>query len=236
MYEHRVVTPSSEPRYDTTTMEVPAAERAANAVSTLLRAPIALTKYTANEPLLTGPLLYILTRGPPHIRERLLSTIRSRTTHLTNDRLQLTVKVLKVLFTLGVVGRLNNALNALALNGWYLPYLKPMSKWKWDGLTETVIITGGCSGFGYEMVKGFSGKAKVVVLDVTDLPKEFEDLPEVYYYRCDLTDFGAISSTTAAIKNRHGNPTVLINNAGIGKSCLLLCLFPASIPYIFHAR
>lgn len=42
-------------------------------------------------------------------------------------------------------------------------------------------------------------------------------VPHVYYYRCDLRDFQAITSTAAALKNRLGNPTVLINNAGIGE-------------------
>lgn len=40
-------------------------------------------------------------------------------------------------------------------------------------------------------------------------------VPEVYFYKCDLSDLNNIGSCTSAIKNRHGNPTVLINNAGI---------------------
>lgn len=38
----------------------------------------------------------------------------------------------------------------------------------------------------------------------------------VHYYKCDLTDTDAIVSISAQIRNAHGTPSVLINNAGIG--------------------
>lgn len=157
-------------------------KKTTNAVRTTLGLPIALTRYVANEPFITGPLLWALTRGPADLRERLLSPIRSNTPDRlknylgpTSDvRLAKIISILKVLFALGAVKRVNNALNALALNGWYLPGMKPMAKWRWDGKTEVVVITGGCSGFGYEMVKGFAGKAKIVVIDISELPSELE--------------------------------------------------------------
>jgi all-trans-retinol dehydrogenase (NAD+) len=37
----------------------------------------------------------------------------------------------------------------------------------------------------------------------------------VHYYHLDLTDFEAIESTAETIRREHGDPTVLINNAGI---------------------
>jgi len=205
-------------------------KKATNAVRTTLGLPVALTRYVANEPFITGPLLWALTRGPADLRERLLSPVRNNTPDRlknylgpTSDvRLAKIISILKILFALGAVKRVNNALNALALNGWYLPGMKPMAKWRWDGKTEVVVITGGCSGFGYEMVKGFAGKAKVVVIDISELPSELEKLPEVYYYKCDLSDLSAIGGVCSQIKNRHGNPTVLINNAGIGDGKTIL--------------
>lgn len=41
-------------------------------------------------------------------------------------------------------------------------------------------------------------------------------MPQVHHYKCDLSDLGAISGIATQIRNRHGNPSVLINNAGIG--------------------
>ena len=47
----------------------------------------------------------------------------------------------------------------------------------------------------------------------------------VHYYQLDLTDFEAIESTAETIRREHGDPTVLINNAGIGgcQKSLLAC-------------
>lgn len=157
-------------------------KKATNAIRTTIGLPLVATRYIASEPLLTGPLLWALTRGPVELRERLLSPVRNNTPDrlknyigATSDvRLAKIIALLKVLFALGVVDRANKALNSLALNGWYLPGMKPMSRWRWDGKTEVVLITGGCSGFGYEMVKQFAGKAKVVVVDVQELPSELE--------------------------------------------------------------
>jgi NAD(P)-dependent dehydrogenase (short-subunit alcohol dehydrogenase family) len=42
-------------------------------------------------------------------------------------------------------------------------------------------------------------------------------VPGVYYYQLDVTDFGAIESTAETIRREHGDPTVLINNAGVGE-------------------
>lgn len=192
----------------------------AKAVQATAGLPFVITRVlqqAAYDPLITGSLLYVLTRGPEHLRQRVLAPFRSNVLATNGpERVAKAVQVLKVLLALGAWKRANQMLNSLAMNGWYLPGTKPMAKWQWDGRTEVVVITGGCSGFGYEMVKGFSGKAKVMVLDVSDLPEELSKLPEVHYFRCDMTDFDAITSTAAEIKSRFGNPTVLINNAGIG--------------------
>lgn len=147
-----------------------------NAISTTAKLPIALTKYLASEPLITGPLLYVLTRGPGNIRQRLLDLppVKSLLARNGSERLATAIKVLKALFVVGVIDRFNRALNSLALNGWKLPGTEGRARWVWDGKTEVVVITGGCSGFGYEMVKGFAGKAKVIVLDIQDLPAELE--------------------------------------------------------------
>lgn len=175
-------------------------------VIALVTAPVTIPKYLATEPAITGALLYILTRPASghrlsDLRGRLLSFVRSlpylssnqvnylhtRSYGLVNLGFDLSksILVLKALFAVGVLGRVNQALNQLAMSNYQLelpgigrvlgggrgPKRVP---WKWDGKTEVVVITGGCSGFGYEMVKGFAGKARIAVLDVSDLPKELE--------------------------------------------------------------
>lgn len=129
-------------------------------------------KNAANEPILTGTLLYLLTRGPLHIRERLLRPFQTNILSTNGAaRLATLITVLKVLTGVGVVKRVNQALNRLAWNNWTLG--RPGAAFKFGPRKEElIIITGGSSGFGYEMVKGFSKVARVVVLDIQAFPAE----------------------------------------------------------------
>lgn len=143
------------------------------AITQTLALPLQVLRYLASEPLATGPLLYLLTRAPADTRERFLRPLRPYLlSKNANARIATAVKVLKVLLVIGVQSRINQLLNRLALNYWYLR--RPGAPWRFGDAkkSELVLITGGCSGFGYEMVKGFAGKARVLVLDVSDMPAE----------------------------------------------------------------
>jgi NAD(P)-dependent dehydrogenase (short-subunit alcohol dehydrogenase family) len=41
-------------------------------------------------------------------------------------------------------------------------------------------------------------------------------VPGVHFYYCDVTDTPTVVSVCEEIRRTHGNPSVLINNAGIG--------------------
>jgi all-trans-retinol dehydrogenase (NAD+) len=132
----------------------------------------AVVKEAASEPLLTGALLYILTRGPEHIRARLLAPFQGNVLAKNGvQRLATFITVLKVLTGLNVLRRISQGLNSLAWNNWSLRRSGAAFKFG-PAKEELVIITGGSSGFGYEMVKGFSKVARVVVLDVQEFPPE----------------------------------------------------------------
>lgn len=135
--------------------------------------PIHVLRHLAGAPLLTGPLLYLLTRAPADIRERALAPLRPYLLSKNADaRIAAAVRVLKVLFAYGITRSINHWLNRLALNYWYLR--RPGAPWRFGDAqnSELVFITGGCSGFGLEMCKGFAGKARIIVLDITDPPQE----------------------------------------------------------------
>jgi all-trans-retinol dehydrogenase (NAD+) len=126
-----------------------------------------------NEPLVTGTLLYLLTRGPFPIREQILRPFRKNLLAKNGPaRLAALIKILKVLTSVGVLRRINGALNSLAWNNWRMFGRPGVSFAFGPGKDELVIITGGSSGFGYEMVKGFSKYARVVVLDIAAFPPE----------------------------------------------------------------
>ncbi|KIY03121.1 uncharacterized protein Z520_01588 [Fonsecaea multimorphosa CBS 102226] len=187
-------------------------ERANRVAVGALTLPFSLIHRASTEPLLTGTLLFALTRAPLKYRARLLKLLGDA--GLSAERIVLLIKSLKYLLAIGLVRRLNQALTRLALNNWHV-FTKPGAPFQWDQRTELVVVTGGCSGFGYEMVKGFSKHARVVILDISPVPEELKQLPGVDYYQVDLTDFSAIESTAETIRREHGDPTVLINNAGI---------------------
>ncbi|KAJ4340670.1 hypothetical protein N0V87_002331 [Didymella glomerata] len=180
----------------------------------------------ASEPLLTGSLLYLLTRGPPHIRAKLLAPFQSILPVFTNTpkgvaRLATLITILKVLTTAGVLRRINAGLNRLAWNNWSLS--RNGADWQFGpSKKELVLITGGSSGFGYEMVKSFSKHARVVAIDVSPFPAELDALHSVSYYQCDITDTEALEALCEQIKSEHGTISVLINNAGIGVGKTLL--------------
>ena len=130
-------------------------------------------KTAAGEPLLTGALLYVLTRGPDSVRVRLLAPFQSNVLAKNGAaRLAVFITVLKILTGAGVLKRINQALNSLAWNNWSIGR-RPGAAFKFGpNKEELVIITGGSSGFGYEMVKAFSRLARVVALDIQDFPPE----------------------------------------------------------------
>ena len=151
-----------------------AAAQASSAVASLT----GLIKRAAFEPILTGPLLLILTRGPENLRQPLqrflLKPFASDRNDLNLVRVAYIVKTLKWLFAFGLAARVNDILTVWAQNHWR--WSKPGVPWDFDARNkkEIAVVTGGCSGFGYLTVKGLVGKMKVVVLDVQDLPEDLK--------------------------------------------------------------
>ncbi|KAF4534484.1 Short-chain dehydrogenase/reductase SDR [Lasiodiplodia theobromae] len=175
-----------------------------------------------------------------------------RTAVEARRRLDRATDVLKVLFAVGLARVLNAVLNRWAMQQWRWkrPAVglgggagrvaareknSPGLLWDFDGkrgVGEVVVVTGGCGGIGKEIVMGLvegekgGGRGvegvKVVVLDVVDLPPELEGRANVVFYGCDLTSSSSIHETAAMVRADCGNPTVLINNAGVAQQHAIL--------------
>ena len=147
-------------------------QSATKLIGSAVSLPLSALRYSAGNPVLTGALLWLLTRAPADIQARVLGPLRAR--GLTNDHIAKITRLLKYLLVIGVGTSLNEVLNRFALKYWHLR--RPGAPFKFGDASksELVVITGGCSGFGYEMVKGFAGKARVIILDISDLPAELE--------------------------------------------------------------
>ena len=82
---------------------------------------------------------------------------------------------------------------------------------------RTVFVSGGGSGIGEALVRGFAGqRCRVAFVDIADAPSRAlaaELGADVRYFRCDVRDVGALQAAIAAAQDAFGPVRVLINNA-----------------------
>jgi len=95
-----------------------------------------------------------------------------------------------------------------------------------------VLITGGASGIGAEMVRAFAAQeAKVSFLDIdTEAAGRLLAEPAVgdaVFRPCDLRDVAALRASLASLERERGGVEVLINNAGRDDRHELLEVEPA---------
>lgn len=79
-----------------------------------------------------------------------------------------------------------------------------------------VLVTGGASGIGAEMVAAFVAQGAHVAFLDNDLVggEATATTTGAGFYPCDLTDIAALRATIAGIQAEHGTIEVLVNNAG----------------------
>ncbi|KAJ9640912.1 hypothetical protein H2199_005580 [Coniosporium tulheliwenetii] len=159
----------------------------------------------ALSPYVTGAALLILRYGPDSVREEL--------TRFLGNNLHLLSTSLKWLLALGLTSKINSLLSRWAENKWI--WKNEKTSWKWD--SEIAVVTGGSNGIGAHVVRGLVARGvKVAVLDIQPLSKDLEDLESVHFYKCDITSREAVQQAAEAIRSDLGNPSILINNAGMG--------------------
>ncbi|MFA9472903.1 MAG: SDR family NAD(P)-dependent oxidoreductase, partial [Deltaproteobacteria bacterium] len=85
-----------------------------------------------------------------------------------------------------------------------------------------VVITGGSSGIGRALAHAFASEGARLVLTATnesrlsDVAKECAQLgASVSTYAADVSDFEQMQGLFARVREEHGTPDILINNAGI---------------------
>ncbi|KAK6340602.1 hypothetical protein TWF696_008927 [Orbilia brochopaga] len=128
----------------------------------------------------------------------------------------------------GIIYRINRHLSRGARNNWIQD-----PSWTWS--KEIAVVTGGSGGIGGLVVKGLAEKGiKVVVLDVIDLTY---DAPEnVQFYKCDVTSTARIAEVAEEIRANIGNPTIIVNNAGVARGGTLLDATEKDIRFTFDVN
>ncbi|KAJ1965878.1 hypothetical protein GGI12_000450 [Dipsacomyces acuminosporus] len=95
----------------------------------------------------------------------------------------------------------------------------PVNWWK-----QVVVVTGGSHGVGLELAKRLlKSGARVAILDVNPFPIDEPKYKDKWrYFQCDITSLDQVKSAAEQIRAELGDPTMLVNNAGIVVAKLLL--------------
>jgi len=134
---------------------------------------------------------------------------------------------IKFLFYWGVIRTISGYLDRGVLNNW--------TSDTYDWKKEIVLITGGAGGIGGQVVKLLAEKGiKVVVLDV--IPMTFTAPKNVFYYKCDITSPATIASVAAEIRKDVGEPTIMINNAGVARGKDILSSTEKDVRFTFDVN
>lgn len=98
-------------------------------------------------------------------------------------------------------------------------------------MTDTLLLTGASSGIGRSLAHHLSDDYHVVALSrrIERMEAAFEDEPNITPYELDLTDVEAIRERLQEIRDTHGNPSYLINNAGLNVGSKILELDPEQV-------
>ncbi|WAO87442.1 Hypothetical protein NCS54_00475100 [Fusarium falciforme] len=100
---------------------------------------------------------------------------------------------------------------------------------------EVVVVTGGSSGIGATIVAKLAQRTvKVIILDLNG--PQSARLPGTFFYQVDLIAPSAIASVADRVRKEHRDPTVLVNNAGIGNAMSLLDLPKPKIRKLFEVN
>ncbi|KAL5352022.1 hypothetical protein ACLOAV_001965 [Pseudogymnoascus australis] len=172
-----------------------------------LFAPIRLTLL---QPLFIGPLLLGLHRYPSFVTKLLPPNVHEvvRSTYL--------LKGLGILFGIGLLRKIKHGIGQKRL--WF------------------VVVTGGSGGIGSLIVRKFAeNNIKVIILDVS-APTLTTKMSNVYFYQVDITSSEKIRDVAEKIRKDHGDPTVLINNAGVGANKTILDETEAEMRLVFEVN
>lgn len=180
-------------------------------------------------PIILGAAVYLLNDGPASLRIPILDRIRSL---LSPQQVTSLVGYLRSAFlttaVYDAVWYVNSFLNNLALNNFRRA---DTSKWNWS--QEIAVITGGASGLGKGFAQELASKGvRVAILDVSPPPPEFKADSRITAFTCDVTNPDEVKAVSNTIKGTIGQPSILINNAGIAKSHSIMDTTPKELQAI----
>ncbi|KAJ7232202.1 retinal short-chain dehydrogenase/reductase [Mycena haematopus] len=96
---------------------------------------------------------------------------------------------------------------------------------------QIVVITGGASGVGELLANTLAVKSvSVVVLDLNPIQTQNYNIA---YYKCDVSKWEEVEAVSKKVIEEIGQPTVIVNNAGVVQGKLILDLSPEDVQQTF---
>ncbi|KAK1920816.1 hypothetical protein DB88DRAFT_468999 [Papiliotrema laurentii] len=89
---------------------------------------------------------------------------------------------------------------------------------------QVVLITGGGSGIGALLAETLAMRNITVVVLTKDKPTYEVENDNIVTYLCDVSDYEQVEATATKVREEVGEPTIIVNNAGVVKGKLLLDL------------
>lgn len=82
---------------------------------------------------------------------------------------------------------------------------------------NTILITGGASGIGYEFAKQLNGTNRIIIVgrNKEKLEKVKKELKNIHIFECDISNPKDIKALYETISSEFPNLNILINNAGL---------------------
>lgn len=190
-----------------------------------------LLKPSLFNPAFTGSLLFALTQAPVRLRLPILASLNKI---LSEEAIERIITGLKWLVTLGVLQKASAYMSELGQNNFR--FRSEAHRYNWP--QEIAVVTGAAGGFGRLMSQRLARKGvKVIAVDLADqLPADIRNNRKIVYYRCDITDPDAVKALGESVRAEHGNPSILINNAGIAFTHDVLSARPESLRKIFDVN
>ena len=154
----------------------------------------------------------------------------------------------KILLYIGIARWISGYMSKRAVNNW------TTDTYDWQG-SEIVLVTGGSSGIGAKVVEFLSELGiKVVILDIQepmskigksqlkDTSSKCADLilvdiaSNVHFFKCDVTSRREIFTVAQQIRAQVGEPTILVNNAGVARGKTILDSTERDIRFTFDVN